>query len=104
ADHAQLRTARACEVADCCAAGLEVGAHMPRHFLRVGAHAFVGHAVVGRGDDDRRAQAPGLCVAPDRCDSCGELLEPAEATAWLRLGVERTQCCSARVFVDGNDG
>ena len=85
----KLGTHEACEDADRRAAAREVRQHLRGHLLRIRADAPGGDTVVGGGDHDRGPQPPGGGRPADRGDADGEVLQPAETAAGLRLGVER---------------
>ena len=85
----KLGTREAREDADRRAAGREVRQHLRGHLLRVRADALRGDAVVGGRDHDSGPQPPGRGRPADRGDAHGEVLQPAETAARLRLGVER---------------
>jgi hypothetical protein len=85
------------------AAAREVHHHVGGDFLRVGADAFLGDAVVGAHDDDRLGRDRRLSVAGDGRDLASEILQPTEATARLRLVVQQALDRRRRFRVDGRN-
>ena len=87
-DHHEASPRLPCEDGHRGATEGEVREHLTGHRLRVRAHAFAHHAVIGGGEDDRGRQGVNGHLARDRREPAGEILELAEAPRRLRLRIE----------------